>query len=279
MWKQAEQRRTLDKYMCEAVTDACTPPWGRNTRASDRLASQGFERATPSASRASSPRDFVVVCHRTPEAVYRGRFKLDNLPNGRVDLLARCASSAIFLSHGVRSNVRLWLQLQDQAAALCFDGGAARGMHPDERTLAAAIKRTLATEHGAKPRDDTANGWSHHRGDLEARLRSLLRPTDARPAPRLIQLHEAAEATLEEELLRPPVDALDAVVVLGDQLGTTAEEDALIARCGGRRARCSTQGLLTSHCVVLANHAFDEEEARRAQRRQAEPEGSEMRRS
>tara|TARA_B110001452_G_scaffold214896_1_gene185920 strand:- start:1290 stop:2246 length:957 start_codon:yes stop_codon:yes gene_type:complete len=283
---------------------ACAPPsasWSRNSRSSARLASKGFDRAAPSSVRAdAAPRDIVVLCHTIPAAVAQGAFKLDNLPFGRVDLLARCASSAVFLSHGVRSNTRLWLQLLEYDVALCLDGGAVRGMHPDERTLAAAMRRTLAVAHGAKPRADTNNGWSLHRGGLEARLSELLQQgapdggADSAVARRpLFQLHEQADATLDQ-LLRADAeeahaggdgeagggdgdgggggdgdgggsgggDAPGVVLVMGDQLGYGDEDEAAIARLGGRRAACSPRGLLTSHCIVLCHHALDEAEAR-----------------
>jgi tRNA pseudouridine-54 N-methylase len=149
-------------------------------------------------------------------------------------------------------------------------------MHPDERTLAAAIKRTLGVAHGAKSRADTANGWSYHVGGLDGRLRALLETPEAEPERLLIQLHEEGEATLEEVLTRADADGGDGqapltaplgcstVLVLGDQLGYTVEEEALLARLGGCRASCSVQGLLTSHCIVLAHHALDQAEARRA---------------
>jgi hypothetical protein len=134
------------------------------------------------------------------------------------------------------------------------------------------MKRTLAVEHGATSRADTANGWSHHSGGLDVRLRELLRPAPAgrdlapRHAPRpLLQLHEEGEATLDELIgaacasARP--EALPgAVLVFGDQLGYTAEEEELVAHAGGRRALCSPRGLLTSHCIVLAHHALDKAE-------------------
>ncbi|EOD04498.1 hypothetical protein EMIHUDRAFT_220952 [Emiliania huxleyi CCMP1516] len=238
------------------VTLLSLPIVGGSTRAADRLASRGFERASP-APFASGPRDLIVVCHRTPVKVAQGRFRLDNLPDGRVDLLARCASAAIFTSHGVRRETRLWLALQDQSVCLCLDGSTARGMHPDERTLAAAMKRTLAVEHGATSRADTANGWSYHAGGLEHRLRELRqqRPVSRGPRP-ILQLHEDGEATLQALL------AAGAVLVLGDQLGFTSGEEALLASAGARRATVSPRGLLTSHCIVLAHHALDEAEAR-----------------
>jgi len=246
---------------------ACAPEsaWARNTRAAERLKSRGFERTVPAASvleDVSGPRDFIVLCHRTPTKVTSGRFRLDNLPDGRVDLLARCASAAIFLSHTVRKQTRLWLLLQDAGMALCFDGNSARGMHPDERTIAAAIKRTLAVEHGAKSRADTNNGWTAHAGSLEDRLNELLQVPPGMPPRPLIQLHEKGEITLEAALPRAGdgVAKHGAVLVFGDQLGYTAEEEALIASRGGCRARCSSKGLLTSHCIILAHHAMDQDE-------------------
>jgi len=248
------------------VTLLSLPIVGGSTRAADRLASRGFERASP-APFASGPRDLIVVCHRTPDKVAQGRFRLDNLPDGRVDLLARCASAAIFTSHGVRRETRLWLALQDQSVCLCLDGSTARGMHPDERTLAAAMKRTLAVEHGATSRADTANGWSYHAGGLEQRLRELRqqRPVSRGPRP-ILQLHEDGEATLQALLAAggggQPAASPGAVLVLGDQLGFTSGEEALLASAGARRATVSPRGLLTSHCIVLAHHALDEAEAR-----------------
>ena len=55
-------------------------------------------------------REVVVLCH-TPPATAAGKFDLSNLPSGRVDVLARCAAAALFVSHGVRRSVRLWLVL------------------------------------------------------------------------------------------------------------------------------------------------------------------------
>ena len=201
----------------------------------------GFSKVSPLApALREAPRDLVVVCHG-PEDLAQGAFKLNNLPKGRVDVLARCVSSAIFLSHGVREQTRIWLQLQEAGVTLCLDGGAVKGMHPDERSLAAAMKRTLSVAHGgATPRDDVANGWSTRRGSLGALLAEL-----QQQAPRpLLQLHEQGSMSLEEAVaeeeeaeLRPrrsgeaeaAGDAREggsscpgAILVFGDQLGCAA---------------------------------------------------------
>ena len=118
-----------------AVSQSCrlsTATWTRN--GSPGLELRGFNKVAPLAPASSEgPRDMVVVCH-VPELVARGSgIQLNNLPKGRVDVLARCASSAIFLSHGVRENTRIWLQLQEHDIALCLDGGAVRGEAPHAR--------------------------------------------------------------------------------------------------------------------------------------------------
>ena len=47
-------------------------------------------------------RDIVLLCHGAPALVADGTFELNNLPHGRVDVLARCASAALFVSHSMR---------------------------------------------------------------------------------------------------------------------------------------------------------------------------------
>ena len=50
-------------------------------------------------------RHVVLLCHGVPANVSRGRIKLSNLPDGRVDVLARCLGAALFVSHGLRKPV------------------------------------------------------------------------------------------------------------------------------------------------------------------------------
>jgi|TARA_B100000524_G_scaffold346624_1_gene247095 hypothetical protein len=51
-------------------------------------------------------REIIVALHETPEKVMLGRFELNNLAAGRVDLMARAVSSSLFISHGLRVQVR-----------------------------------------------------------------------------------------------------------------------------------------------------------------------------
>mmetsp|Transcript_23783 Transcript_23783/g.65822 ORF Transcript_23783/g.65822 Transcript_23783/m.65822 type:complete len:269 (-) Transcript_23783:287-1093(-) len=257
----------LGVHVALVAVSTCVPPGVplsqrlHNVQAAARLQTLGFERAVPqsAATLSSKRRDIVVCCHGTPDPVVRGRFNLNNLPTGRVDLLARCASSALFLSHGVRRNTRLWLVFQDHEASVCINGQKVRGLHPDERTIAAALKRTLAVAHGATGRADSDDGWSFHSGGLAARLDALMSDRGCEPK-RLIQLHEAGEIPLRAALhpdANHPVEYDDVVLVFGDQLGFTVKESKQIAQRGGVQAHIGPASLLTSHCIVLAHHACD----------------------
>lgn len=91
----------------------------------------------------SPSRDFVVLCHDTPRHVACGSFDLSDLPCGRVDLMARCIASALFISHAVRKEARVHLLLCEWSRTISCEGSSVRGLRPDERTIAAAIRRVL----------------------------------------------------------------------------------------------------------------------------------------
>ena len=93
------------------------------------------------------PRDVVLVCHGTSQRIGLGHIDLNNLPNGRLDVLARCIAATLFVSHGVRGSSRLWMLLRDVGLTICVDGARIKGLHPDERTLASAIRQALLSHH------------------------------------------------------------------------------------------------------------------------------------
>ncbi len=102
-----------------------------------------------------------AACARTPTepAVRRfvligqtasasGDFSVEDLPgsSGRLDVLLRCVRAALLFSHGLRSNVLVYLVLRGGATAarlVRIDGRTAKFLRPDERSLATLIKKTL----------------------------------------------------------------------------------------------------------------------------------------
>lgn len=228
-------------------------------------------------------RDVVVCCHNVAACVAAGDFDLNNLPAGRVDVLARCVSSALMVSHGIRRHTRVWLVFDGCGLTLSCDGGTAKGLHPDERTIASAIKRLLAsTEAGG--RGAVPDGWSAHcdrsLGQLLPQLTRRGASSGAqRGTPHLLMLHERGRRLAEwctdcvADCRRPSGDGGGdgdvgggggdgdggggTVIVLGDQQGFTSAEEALVDGLGGERVALGPVPLLASHCIVLAHAALD----------------------
>ena len=199
----------------------------------------------------SDRRDFVVFCHATPPAVLAGEFAVDDLGVGRVDLIARCVSAALFCSHAVRKSVRVWFLLQPEATpgvtAVCCDGGAARWLRPDERTIALALRRALRGE-------GDGSGWSVQRFDgvESALLHAVVLANDGARLP-LLALHLGG-APLAEAL---PVASDGVVLAMGDHLGFTEREEAALDALGATRSALGAVPLLSSHCIVIAHHVLD----------------------
>ena len=215
-------------------------------KANDR-APQSFSQPTEEhasiADLPDDPRDIVLLCHEVRESVSNGEYELNNLREGRVDVLARCVSATLFVSHGVRRSSRVWIVLRDAGLTICCDGGTARSLSPDERSLAAAMKRAI----GGSP----DSGWSVHRDEtLEERLRSLT------GSKQLVVLHELGEP-LEAVLQSNGGGGDGTVLVVGDHVGYSREEELLLEELGGKQARVSKVPLLASHCIVLAHAALD----------------------
>ena len=117
-----------------------------------------------------------VVLGRTATA--SGDFSLDDLPSssGRLDVLLRCVRAALLVSHGVRRDAIVYLVLgggPDAPRALRVHGGAASFVRPDERSLARAVRKVLATAPDGPAFADRGHGFALAQGGLDAVLSDL----------------------------------------------------------------------------------------------------------
>ena len=100
---------------------------------------------------------FAVLGHLAPTA---GTFSLNDLPGGagRMDVLCRCVTASLFLSHDMRRNVEVYLVLlgpPNPPATILFSGEQVRYLNPDERSSASLIKKALALPRGSLFREST----------------------------------------------------------------------------------------------------------------------------
>ena len=192
-------------------------------------------------------RQFVVIGHDVPTDP--DAISLSDIPGaGRLDLLCRCVSAGVFLSHGIRERVRVHLVVADELT-VSFDADSLRHLHPDERNVAARIRDALDARPdaiGHMPAD-VSPGVELRRMGVEATLERLTAAADAT----LVQLHEEGEPLVEAD---PPSDP---VFVLSDHNDFTAEEAETLAAAAERRVRVGPELLHADHAISVVHNWLD----------------------
>ena len=190
-------------------------------------------------------RQFLVTGHDVPTDA---DFALDDLASGagRLDVLCRCVTSAFFLSHAIREDVRCLLVLADEFT-LRFEGGELRRLNPDERSTAALIRKALEEKREAVGHQEveTTPGVYLSRRDFEATLR------DAADGRTVLQLHEDGTPVVNVDPSEEPT------FVLSDHLDFARRERDLLAEVADRRVGLGPEPLHADHAVTVAHNYLD----------------------
>ena len=189
-------------------------------------------------------RQFVVLGHDAPTTP---DFPLDDLPGaaGRLDVLCRCVSSALFLSHGIREDVEVFLVLGDEVTVR-VDARDLQYMSPDERNVASLLKKALEAKDqaiGHREAESTPGIHVSKRG-FEAVLDEAVSGT-------VVELHEDGAPLADVE---PPEDP---TFVLSDHRDFTEEEADLLADASDQRVRVGPEVLHADHTVTVAHNYLD----------------------
>jgi Uncharacterized conserved protein len=102
-------------------------------------------------------RTFAVVGHL---ARTDGSFILEDLPGsgGRFDLICRCVQAAFTLSHSLRKDTDCYLILEGEPTppkTILIRGSEVRSLNPDERSIAALLRKALSLPAGRMFRSAT----------------------------------------------------------------------------------------------------------------------------
>ncbi len=192
-------------------------------------------------------RRFLIVGHRADST---GHFKLDDLPGsgGRMDILAMSASAALFLSHGLREDVEVWLVFNGgkggSPRTIRIIGSEARYLFPDERNMASMIRNALIRYHG--------------KGELKATPGMYVSDTDLKDVLRLtaedsemIYLKEEGEDVRESEISE------NTTFVLGDSEDLTPAEESMLMSIGARKMSLGPTHMHTWQAVTVMNYEVD----------------------
>jgi tRNA (pseudouridine54-N1)-methyltransferase len=192
-------------------------------------------------------REFIILALKartTPD------FKLTELKDaGRIDLLCRCISNAIFISGGIRRNTIVHCVLtgpRSPPKLISFWGENLKGLEPDELTIARFIKRAL--ERGTKLRLSEEAKVSL---GIRISKRSFESLVKEKARGQLIYLHPEGEDIRRFEFEQNPT------FVLGDHIGLPRKTEKLLDRLGARRISLGPIELFTSHCIIIVHNELD----------------------
>jgi tRNA (pseudouridine54-N1)-methyltransferase len=189
-------------------------------------------------------RRFVITAHK---AVTTPKFTLNDLPGGagRMDIIARCINSSLFLSHDLRRDVDTYAVLLGEPNApvtVRFNGEKVRYLSPDERSAAALIKKALEKGAPSMGEDESTPGVYISRRSFAEVVEGL---------DNIVYLHEEGEDIRNVGLQG------DETFVLSDHQNLTPEEEAVLEKRGAKRVSLGKRLYHADHCIVMVNHELD----------------------
>jgi tRNA (pseudouridine54-N1)-methyltransferase len=186
-------------------------------------------------------RTFVLYARK---ARTDSNFKLNDLINaGRMDLVCRCISSALWLSHNVREDTRIFVVLNGPSrppVTICFQGSKLSKVYVDEMTNAKWIKKILSMKFG--------KDWLEIDATKVSR-KSFQEVLDELNGKNYV-LHEKGEFIENIKIDKKPI------FVLGDQIGLPEKEEKFALR-NGEKVSLGKNVYLASACISIINWVCD----------------------
>ena len=181
-------------------------------------------------------RTFVLYARGVSDS----NFDIDNLPLvGRMDLICRCVSSALYLSYSMRDDARIFIVMNgppNPPVTICFDSKSS--FYTDEKSIASLIKKILSSEINDE--------WKQVETCRAARksFQDVLRELDGN----VYVLNE--EGGSIGKIKDNPI------FVLGDNLGIPRNEEKFALR-SGEKVSIGKESYLASACISVLNWLCD----------------------
>ncbi|MCS7121582.1 MAG: tRNA (pseudouridine(54)-N(1))-methyltransferase TrmY [Archaeoglobaceae archaeon] len=188
-------------------------------------------------------RAFLIVGNKA----FTRPFNLNDIPGaGRMDIMCRCVSQALFVSHGIRKDVEVYLFLlgqPDPPKCVLIRGSEVKRLAPDERNIAGHINKALSF--------DVDENWKEvHSGVYIARkkLEDLLK--DLCKEYEVYYMREDGEELSKVTFERP-------LFVIGDHIGVIKEVEEKILNFAKKIVKVSEISLMAEQCIVIAHYELD----------------------
>jgi len=193
-------------------------------------------------------RTFVLWSHATTSP----RFNLKDLPSSgkRIDVVARCVISALWLSYRLRQDARIFIVLNgapEPPKTVLFHPEIKR-VSPDERSIALWIKKALERHEGRRDKEwvTLSNGIKISGMSFQDVIKLLLEEG----CENFYVLHERGRDVDRVEIGKNPV------FILGDHQGLP-KNDVNFALRYGERISLGRESYLASACISVINWLCD----------------------
>ena len=95
----------------------------------------------------NNKRNILILSHNVSPLVADGLFNPNNLLTHRIDVLARCINSALWVSNGIRTDTTVYVMLFPHNVTIEVRGEEVRDLNPDERSVALLLQRSLLADY------------------------------------------------------------------------------------------------------------------------------------
>lgn len=191
-------------------------------------------------------REFILLALKAKTSL----FNVNNLPEeGRMDLVCRTVSNALFISNDVRRDTIIHVVMTGPKyppKIVSFYGKDLKGINPDEKSIAENINLALEKGKNLKLNEETnlKNGIVVSKKSFEQLVRE-------KSNNQIVYLHKKGED------IRKIKFKDDVVFVLGDYIGMPKKTESLLERFGAKKSNLSPVMLFASHCIIIVHNELD----------------------
>jgi tRNA (pseudouridine54-N1)-methyltransferase len=192
-------------------------------------------------------REFILFTHKAVTS----DFRLNDLPGaGRMDLVCRCISNALFISEAIRKDTIIHIVLNGPPSppkTISFFGETVRNLYPDERTIASHIKIALRKSFGLKANEEMEStpGVKISKKSFESLLKEKVGKTQ------LIYLNPKGKDIRDFEFKK------DVAIIIGDHKGIPKKVEIFMERIGCEKVSLGKIEYLASACISIIHNELD----------------------
>ena len=194
-------------------------------------------------------REFILRASKT--VTNPNHINLNDLPGaGRLDLVCRCVTNALFISNDMRRDTIIHVVLEGPnypPKTVSFDGNELRSLAPDERNCASHIKIALERGDSLKIGESkkSEDGITVSKKSFEAWIKEKSKTSQ------LVYLHPEGKDIREFKFEK------DVCFVMGDHVGLEKVTEKLLKRFGAVKVSLAPAYYLASQCITICHNELD----------------------